>query len=292
MPMSDRDRFLWDLQGFLHLPGFLSSEHVDRLNQAIDAHRDRIVEHHKGAATPALEGPEPRRLLAGMLEWDHPWCDPFRELIAPAALAPYLNDILRPGWRMDQPPFCFLAHKGAEGLQFHGPGRVEIGDGFFHEVANGRMAAGMIVVEYILTDHGPGDGGFGVIPGSHKSNIACPQDILDWESDQDLFHQPVAKAGDVVLFNEACIHGTLPWTGPHERRVVLYRYSPKYMTLGGGLGTYTLPDWSAELRPEERAVMSPPTIVDPPVIDDEGRLQPPPFAYGLLGVVDDDAPTT
>ena len=273
MTMTDRERFLWDLQGYLRVPGVLSPAEVARINEAIDANIDKAVDHHKGSFTPALEGTEPRRLLAGMLQWDKPWCEPFRELMAPAWMAPYLNTMVGTGWRMDQEPFCFLADKGAEGLQFHGPGRVHIGEGFFHDYANGRMAAGMIVVEYILTDHNAGDGGFAVVPGSHKLNVPCPQDILDWESDRELMHQPPAKAGDVVFFNEACIHGTLPWTAPHQRRAALYRYSPKYMTLGGGLGTYTLPDWAEELTPEARAIMGPPTIIEPPIIGDDGRLQ-------------------
>jgi hypothetical protein len=29
-----------------------------------------------------------------------------------------------------------------------------------------------------------------------------------------------------VLFTEALVHGTLPWRGPHDRRTLLYKYSP------------------------------------------------------------------
>ena len=273
MGMTDRERFRYDLQGFLVIPGFLTAEEVARLNEAIDANFDKAVAHHKGSFSSALEGAEPRYLLAGMLEWEKPWCDPFRDLLVHPKLPPYMNEMIGTGWRLDQQPFAFLADKGAEGLQFHGPGRVQIGEGFFYDHSGDRMRSGMLVVEYILSDHNEGDGGFAVFPGSHKLNVRCPQDILDWESDRDLPHQPVAKAGDVVIFNEACIHGTLPWTASHQRRALLYRYSPKYMTLGGGLATYTLPAWTDELTPIQRSIFSPPTILNTSYIDDAGVLQ-------------------
>jgi ectoine hydroxylase-related dioxygenase (phytanoyl-CoA dioxygenase family) len=33
-------------------------------------------------------------------------------------------------------------------------------------------------------------------------------------------------AGDVVVFTEALTHGTAPWRARHERRTLLYKYSP------------------------------------------------------------------
>jgi hypothetical protein len=33
-------------------------------------------------------------------------------------------------------------------------------------------------------------------------------------------------AGTAIIFTEALVHGTLPWTGSHERRTVFYKYCP------------------------------------------------------------------
>ena len=39
-------------------------------------------------------------------------------------------------------------------------------------------------------------------------------------------YQPVTKAGDVVFFSEATVHGAAPWTAEHQRRIALYRFAP------------------------------------------------------------------
>ena len=38
-------------------------------------------------------------------------------------------------------------------------------------------------------------------------------------------YQVETKAGDVVFFSEATVHGALPWTMPYERRLALYRFA-------------------------------------------------------------------
>ena len=35
------------------------------------------------------------------------------------------------------------------------------------------------------------------------------------------------KAGDVLIFTEALTHGTFPWQAEHERRSLLFKYSPR-----------------------------------------------------------------
>lgn len=95
----------------------------------------------------------------------------------------------------------------------------------------------MIVAAFQLRDINEGDGGFGLIPGSHKANYQMPSDVA--VSSRVGITKPVynvpAKAGDLILFSEATIHGTLPWTNPKtERRSLMYRYMPKYLHFAGG----------------------------------------------------------
>jgi hypothetical protein len=47
-------------------------------------------------------------------------------------------------------------------------------------------------------------------------------------------YQPTTKAGDVVLWSEATVHGATPWRAPHERRIALYRFAPANMGYGRG----------------------------------------------------------
>ena len=78
------------------------------------------------------------------------------------------------------------------------------------------------------------------------------------EAYQQICHQPAAKAGDVIMFSEATVHGTRPWTSDAERRAVLYRFAPANMAYGKA---YT-PAWpkgmSDRMDEQQRAVLEPP----------------------------------
>jgi len=75
--------------------------------------------------------------------------------------------------------------------------------------------------------------GFVCIPGSHKTPFARPHDI-------GLYDEPPAvvnvcpKAGDVVLFTEALVHGARRWTADYPRRTAFVRYSTSYASWSPG----------------------------------------------------------
>ena len=73
---------------------------------------------------------------------------------------------------MDHMPHLMLSDKGCDGHQLHGGGADRYGKGGFlegYQYVNGKLFAGMVVVEFMLADEGPGDGGAAVVQGSHKS---------------------------------------------------------------------------------------------------------------------------
>ena len=91
-----------------------------------------------------------------------------------------------------------------------------------------------------------------------------------YEMHQEHIRQITGKAGDVVIFTEATTHGTLPWTADHQRRSLLFRYSPGNLAYAKGY----LPTWPESmlegLTPEQRAVLEPPyhTRLDRPVLEE------------------------
>ena len=175
--MSDREKYLFDLQGFLVIAGFLTPGEVAALNTAIDANTDKRGEHVGAADSPELEGSHLRGHYHSMLTWDHPWCQPFRDILAHPRLVPYLNTFFGRGWKLDHSPDILTATRGAEGLNLHGDGQVDFNGSRFYAYHNGRMRCGLINCQFYLSDVNPGDGGLCVVPGSHKSNYPCPQDI-------------------------------------------------------------------------------------------------------------------
>jgi ectoine hydroxylase-related dioxygenase (phytanoyl-CoA dioxygenase family) len=77
---------------------------------------------------------------------------------------------------------------------------------------------------YALEDVELGDGGFVGVLGSHKANINTYKPPLD----SPLVFNPMLKAGDMLIFTESLVHGTLRWNSDKRRRSLLYKYSPGY----------------------------------------------------------------
>jgi ectoine hydroxylase-related dioxygenase (phytanoyl-CoA dioxygenase family) len=280
--MTDREKYLFDIQGFLVVRGFLSEKEVARLNAAFDANADRMVEDGNSytSGSTTLAGAKRRGFFSGMLEWEKPWCEPFRELLAHAKSVPLLNAMHGRGWRMDHAPFALFSRAGDEGLVLHGPGHRFDGSQYY-VVKDGVMRCGMVVFQFQLADVNAGDGGFCCIPGSHKANFPIPREIEKWEMDQEIVVQPAMRAGDMLIFNEATTHGTLPWRGKGERRSLLYRYSPKYLHFAGGYHQTSFPAWVEELTEAQRAVLEPPYIYNRPLIEEDGVAVVRPHRDGL-----------
>ena len=64
-----------------------------------------------------------------------------------------------------------------------------------------------------------------------------------------------AKKGDCVVFGEACTHGALPWRGQHQRRALLYRYTPGHAGYTPGLANVEYPQWIQEMDPDQAKVL-------------------------------------
>ncbi|MEO8396260.1 MAG: phytanoyl-CoA dioxygenase family protein [Chloroflexota bacterium] len=271
--MNDREKFLFDLNGFLHIPGVLNAEEVAALNASIDANMDKKGEDgnsYVGNST-TLVGTHKRGFFSGMLNWPKPWCQPYRDIIVHPKIIPYLNTIHGRGWRLDHEPFILTADKNSEGLTLHGSTDRHFDGSQYYTYRNGEIRCGMVVFQYQLADVNEGDGGLCVIRGSHKANFASSVKLREWEEDRDIIYNVPCKAGDLVIFNEATMHGTLPWKADHERRSLLVRYSPKYLHFAGGFYETTFPEWVNELTEAQRAVLEPPYIYNRALIEDDGE---------------------
>jgi hypothetical protein len=260
--MTDDERYLFDLNGFLVLRQVLSPEEVAQMNAAIDNHGVDLAERVGSLAgdSKALAGTSYRKDLGGMLGWDRPWCEPFRHMMIHPGVKPTLDGILGTGYRLDHGPGVIAMEKGCEGGTLHGGGyeRADMSEVYFFKA--GRIHTGLTVVEYLLADEGPGDGGVAVLPGSHKANLPCPRDLIQWEKYQEHVVEVNGKAGDAIIFTETLTHGTLPWTADHERRALLYKFSPGCMAYSPGAHEIGYPEHIEDMSEEERAVMEAPHV--------------------------------
>ena len=245
--MTDDEKYLFDLNGYIVVEGVLDSDELAAANAAVAARADTIGirsrEHSLSGGSPALEGTHGRGQLSGMLTWPEPDCHPFRSALANPRLVLYMHAILGKGFRVDHQMLLLTMDKGAEGHTFHGSSGPGFDPNQYYIFKNGRFHNGLTVVAVQLTDVNPGDGGLIVIPGSHKSNFPCPPEVRKYLAYQENVRQVTCKAGDAIIFTEATTHGTLPWTSEQPRRTLLTRYTAGNMAYMPGFET---PDWADE----------------------------------------------
>ena len=209
--MNDEERYLFDLKGYLAVPNALSQEQVGRLNSVLDEHI-------------AAECPADMRThrFGPLLEWG----DDYRDLIDNPSITPYLSELLGDDFRLDHVYLDVIrSGKGPIGTRLHG-GAVPFNPTHYFRFEGGQMHNGLSVVAYNLKDVGPMDGGFGCVPGSHKSNYSFPDEWKEMEEPGPLVERVTGPAGTAIIFTEALTHGTLPWAGADERRTVFFKYSP------------------------------------------------------------------
>jgi hypothetical protein len=240
--MDDGQRYLFDLQGWITVPGALDAGELEVLNDELD--------RQVAAAVPADAN---TWRFGDILDWGLAWLN----LIDNPRVTGMLESILGPGFRLDHDYADLIRRgKGPIGTVLHG-GATPFDAGQSYGVYDGQIRSGLVVVAYNLRDVQPGDGGFAGVAGSHKSNFALPEDWKELEVDPPRpFVTPVTgPAGTAIIFTEAISHGTLPWRGAGERRTVFLKYNPHAIA------------WSARfydrgrypgLTPRQRAILEPP----------------------------------
>lgn len=287
--LSASDRYLFDLNGFLVLRGVFSPETIGAANAAIDAHMDQLHERTGKLRTSALYGRHSPNLagdgrtgrsdMGGMLGWAAPHCEPFREVLAHPRLAPLLIELLGEGYRLDHSPLLLHQRKGSEGHTLHGGAVTEAGGPAWplqYQYAHGQIRTALLTVCMQLTDTGPTDGGFCVVPGSHKANFPTPPALADCAALTEHVRQPTPQAGDALVFTEAVLHGTLPWTSDRERRTVIYRFAPAGLAYGRGYMPWP-DDWVEGATEAQRAVLEPPyhPRMNRPYVGSDGEHRTP-----------------
>ena len=246
--LTDDERYRFDLQGYLVVPGALGATEVDACNRAVDA----------VAGTPAA--------AEGMLGWPEPHREPFRRLLIHPDVVARLNELCGVRFRLDHGP-RLLAGGDRTGAELQGGGEPFSPAAWYHQ-QNGRIFASAVTAAWQVA----GEGGMCVVPGSHKSVEPAPAGVRgggDRDAAMDVVGELPTRAGDLVLFAETITHGAPRGNGAGGRRVVLYTYTARAVV--GHAGRAFLPeevwgDWTRELTPEQRAVLHGPGV------DAAGRL--------------------
>lgn len=239
--MTTEEKFQFDLEGYLVIKQVLGVAEVAALNVIADRN-----------APPLSDGPRYGRVFRASA-----WGPPYQALIDHPRIVPYLIALVGRRFRLDH-DFCIFMGKGGTGQELHG-GESDENPDHWYKYRDGVMRNGLTVVTFCLSPANDGDGGFACIPGSHKSHFAASlaSDVRSFRRRPHYVVQPPLAAGDAVIFTEALIHGTAPWTADHERRALLYKYSPghsAWMNEYYDIGEYT------GLTEQQKRILAPPSV--------------------------------
>lgn len=223
--MNEEQKYLFDLSGYIVVPEVLDENQVEQLRSTLRGSTEQFP------PVPQAEGP---------LHWDPIWRDLLDLPNVSAILESLIGnpnlyrarqekyDIPLPTYRLDHINVHTHVEEGFEGSMLHGGWNGTAG---FYRYDNGVLYNGLTTVSFELFDTHINQGGFACIPGSHKSNVSLPNGWADLSRGVNPCVERVsARPGDAIIFTEALIHGTLPWTVGQKRSTVFYKYSPHSLT--------------------------------------------------------------
>ena len=208
MDISADLMFEFDVRGYLHLRGALTPAEVAEYTGWMDAadktdvralNQDKPdgLQHQLNRPVSRILDADPR--FARFL--DHPVVEPFLVKFLGENYRHIDNDLL----------YTYPGYKGGEwhrGVRAHPTGHLQ----------DGRFICPMIKVFYCMTNVGPEQGGFAVVPGSHRARFEIDLKRLDLPG-QHIFDD--VCAGDVIIFNEALIHNGRPNPSQRTRKTII-----------------------------------------------------------------------
>ena len=243
--------YLFDLNGFLILKDVVSQGHIAELNAIVDRYQDMKPQEWRGRIHVREKGGRESFNLRNICEAG----EPFERLIDhPAWIEQVRSYVGGDGLCLGQ-HWVMLREKGDGGGLHSGAHKRRIRTQFRYH--NGFFRCGQINILLALRDMDVEDGPTMVIPGSHKSNIIHPafnEGIRRMDLVEGTIPAPL-KAGDALLFVDALAHGSGPKKTTETRRIMVFRYGPRWNT--NPYGYEPSSELLSRLTPERRKIIQP-----------------------------------
>lgn len=242
MAISEDLRFTFDVSGYIHLRGVMGADEVAEYQRWIKDIEMRDVQA-LNADYPEGMSQQLNRPVSRMFDadarfgcfLDHPMVTPF--------LVEFLGEEYR---HIDND--LYYTHPGYAGGHWHRGVRPHPTG----HVVNGKFICPMVKVFYCMTDVGPNEGEFVVIPGSHKAMFPVDyKDRIDLPA-QHIFND--VKAGDIILFNEGLIHNGRPNPSQKTRKTIIVNFGRN--TAGVWKGYRPKSETLAALTPNQRRILT------------------------------------
>ncbi|HCR18178.1 MAG TPA: hypothetical protein DIU35_11905 [Candidatus Latescibacteria bacterium] len=210
VPMTDEQKYVFDLKGWLSLPGLFCEDELGPIRE----HQMKFLTDRESLP------PEERDNHGGPSQvlLDHPTVvGVLNEILSHQALA--TEDCY--GFRFDH---TYTSHRqaGHDNFRPHGGGAyfAFCGNSLIYQMLPGKVHSGLTRVVWELNEVGQGDGGTMFLSGSHKSAFPRPEEICGRES--SLWESYSCPAGSAVIFTEALCHTGTRWTNDKRDRLSLF----------------------------------------------------------------------
>ena len=219
--VTEEEKFLFDIQGFLILRGAIDRDLIESLDAAVV--ENEATEHDESWADglPVVTAKHfirdfniENQVRLNVL----PRLDTiFDELIAHPAILPYLKEFMGDPQLVNT--WSISKYEGREATGWHNGLPTDE-----YTVRDGTIYSPMVNVVTMLTPNHAGDGGFCVIPGSHKRNFNIDQRWKTAGLDTPGAVEVTGDPGDVMIFTEALTHAGTKKTTARRRTTLQYNH--------------------------------------------------------------------
>ena len=202
VPMTDEQKFFFDLRGWILLPGVLTQDEIEAMKA--EAYSADIAKNQQAT--------NPRQSYQGNLQTllDHP------------AVAGILAEILAEEPFLSDNYHAFRCENSFITVRPPGWSKQAVG---------GKIFAGLTRVVWELEEVKAGQGGTSFLSGSHKAHFSYGgpdryrPNISDssWEDNiRGMMEDYSCPAGSAVIFTESLLHAANDWTNPDNPRCAVF----------------------------------------------------------------------
>lgn len=210
VPLTDAQRYLMDLRGWLLIPGVLRDDEVAEMREfCLRLARDR--ESIPAAHRTSIGGP-----LEALI--DHPVAVGF--LNAFVAHPPHASEDGY-GFRLEN-SFLTVRDQGFDNFAPHGGGGMHAfpGNSHTYHCYPGHANSALTRLVWELNPVRRGDGGTAFVTGSHKAAFPGTADLM--ARDSWLWEDYECPAGSLLCFTEAITHTGMRWNHPDTQRISIF----------------------------------------------------------------------
>ena len=209
VPPTDEQKYLFDKDGWLLIPGVLSDDECAEMRAFC------LQLHHDPESIPERE----RSAIGGPLQslTDHPLVVGFmNEFLA----YPGLSNQICYGFRQESANLMYREVGEGPFGPHNGNGMLRFpGDSHLYRCIPGKANSALTRVVWELNPVEEGNGTL-LVSGSHKSVFPAPPSIQS--PDSPIWDQYTCPAGSLMFFTEALTHSGRPWINEQHPRVAIF----------------------------------------------------------------------